>query len=625
MSLTLPESLDLLLPDGTIRRILLEDYLRGVVAAALPADAPLEAMKALAVAARTFAANTRRHLERGADVCTLRHCQAWNERANARAARAVMETRGIVATFNEKLIEAFYFEHCDGKTREAKGVLMDAPAYLKSVACPCGFASMKGHGIGMCQRGMLAMARVGDDYRTILTHYYSGVAVEQLAIDENTRARDPIKPVKRTTDEVGQTLPAQEVKSDQHPHEKRETRHEKRETRGEVGQSPPAGQARSDKLRPHVERETFAVKGQSPSVAAPTAFQAPTTGGVERAQEKPVGPAQPPVETLPTKTERKTVGPRRAYREKIEQAKAAAAPPPEPAVIPPPKPPEPLITLDNETAAEADDLMLFLAVEDVPPAKDERRKTKDEGRTSDEGGRTTEDARARTEGQQPTEKIDETFDPSLAYIPPLAVPPPTMPEEMPGAVEFELGARPPFSMPEDLPSAGDLDFLAPPAGAMPEDPSLSEFLATPIHSSIEPDLGEFLPPVEKFYTPLDAPPTMPEEMPSFNAVRREETPISWAAPPPLKENAYAVKPPQVLVDSLPGPRVIAGNLSKVGMLVTIRDARGNSIVTVSGVAKQYGSAGFEAPVTDDGAYQVKFDGTELDVQLENETVFIYYS
>lgn len=54
------------------------------------------------------------------------------------------------------------------------------------------------------------------------------------------------------------------------------------------------------------------------------------------------------------------------------------------------------------------------------------------------------------------------------------------------------------------------------------------------------------------------------------------------------------------MDSLPGPRIIAGNLPNAGMLVTIRDARGNSIVTVSGVAKQHGSGGFEAPLTDDG-------------------------
>lgn len=554
MSLTLPDSLGLLLPDGTIRRILLEDYLRGVVAAALPANAPLEGMKALAVAARTFAATTHRHSERGADVCTTRHCQAWNERANPRAARAVLETRGIVATFNEKLIEAFYFEHCDGKTREAKGVLIEPPAYLKSVACPCGFASMKGHGIGMCQRGMLTLARLGEDYRNILAHYYSGIALEQVGGDEE------------------------------------------RETRGESGQILSAREA------PTVER-------QASSVIPPVAFQSPPTEQVEPAKQEPTVEAPSPAESLSEKprraqkTERKTVGPRQAYREKIEKSKPT--PPPQVAVTPPP-PPEPLITLDNENAAEADDLMLFLAVEDVPPVVEERRTTDDRGRT-------------RTEIEE-TPFARETFE-----SPSPAVPPPTMPEEMPGALEFEFGAPPPFSMPEEMPNAADLDFLAPPVGAMPEEPAASEFLATPVYASIEPDLGEFMPPVEKFYTPLDAPPTMPEDMPSFNPVRKDETPISWAAPPPLQESAYEVKLPQVLVDSLPGPRVIAGNLPKAGMVVTIRDARGNSIVTVSGVAKQYGSAGFEAPVTDDGAYQVKFDGTELDVQLENETVFIYYS
>jgi stage II sporulation protein D len=38
-----------------------------------------------------------------------------------------------------------------------------------------------GHGVGMCQTGAFGMARRGYDYRTILTHYYSGVAVERLA------------------------------------------------------------------------------------------------------------------------------------------------------------------------------------------------------------------------------------------------------------------------------------------------------------------------------------------------------------------------------------------------------------------------------------------------------------
>lgn len=37
-----------------------------------------------------------------------------------------------------------------------------------------------GHGVGMCQEGAMQMARRGDDYSTILSHYFSGVRVVRL-------------------------------------------------------------------------------------------------------------------------------------------------------------------------------------------------------------------------------------------------------------------------------------------------------------------------------------------------------------------------------------------------------------------------------------------------------------
>ncbi len=524
----LPESLRLLLPDNTVKRILLEDYLRGVVAAALPADAPLEAQKALAVAARTFAANTHRHLEHGADVCTTRHCQAWNERANPRAARAVLETRGIVATSNQQFIEAFYFEHCDGKTRDAKGVLLNAPSYLKSVSCPCGFASQKGHGIGMCLRGMLAMARFGENYATILTHYYSGIALETLTIDTTAAMSEPPAPIK------------------------------------------PIARAQPVKIEPP--------PAQPPVSPTPRVRPTPRTDTPRPGATTPPPSAR---KTEPEKPPRQRIAPRRSPRPKIEQQDK----PPEaiPSREEPPKvatPPDARLLIDAHSPEE-DDLLLFLAVEDVKPI---------------------------------------TPEPPAA---PSFPPPDSMPEEIPAP---EMFAPPPFSMPEELPNASVLDFIAPPTN-LPEDELGApppEFLQPAAHI-IEPDLADFIPPIEKFYAPLDAPPTMPEEMPSFDAAATDETPFAWVPPPPMEESAFGVKQTRVLMDSLPGPRVIAGNLPKAGMLVTIRDARGNSIVTVSGVAKQYGSGGFEAPLTDDGAYHVKFDGTELDVRLENETVFIYYS
>ncbi len=517
MPVTVAERIRVLQPDGTIKEMPLEDYLRGVVAAALPADAPLEAMKALAVAARTFAANTHRHLDRGADVCTLRHCQAWSARANPRAARAVMETRGIVAVCKDALIEAFYFEHCDGKTREAAGVLLNAPAYLKSVTCPCGSAALKGHGIGMCKRGMIVMARLGEPYEYILRHYYSGIALEQLAIAETKRAAGEQARTSadqaRTTDEQAATASASRPR---------------RTARSRTPDSKPT--AKEPMARTSAPRRAYRPKIEQPSPPEPEQAAAPP----------PARPEQTDQPALP--------------------ARAAALPP----VEPPPKPTpfafEPVLT-DRPEAAEADDLLYYLAVEDVPPK------------------------------------------PPPPPVPFLDAPPPSMPEELPSALELEFIA-PPSSLPEEI------QVTAPPPSA----------------AVIEPNLGEYIPPVEKFYTPLDAPPTFPEALPSFDStVRADDTPFAWVPPPPQQEEPQAANQPRILMDTLPGPRIIAGNLAKPGMVITIRDGRGNSVVTVSGVATRYGAGGFEAPLTENGAYQVKFDGTELDVRLENETVFIYVS
>lgn len=578
MSLSLPAAVRLLLPDGTVKNILLEDYLRGVVAAALGADAPLEAMKALAVAARTFAAHTHRHLDRGADLCTARHCQAWNERANPRAARAVMETRGIVGTYNDAFIEAFYFEHCDGKTRDAQGILVNAPAYLKSVTCPCGFAALKGHGIGMCLRGMAAMAHLGEPYDFVLRHYYPGIALEQIGIDESTRTTIPVTPTKRAAAPKPSPRPR------------------------------PA---------PRVPKPT-----EPPPPAVPA--QTPPAPPAPTAKTETPKPAPAPPASAPAASALKPA-PRRSTRPKIEHTQTGDAQ----AAAPGPSAPLPVVAPRVEPKPEieeADDFVSFLAVQDGEHKADERPTTRDQRQTTPE---TPPAVQAQAQPQKPI-SLDAALSIALGRDdPPLAASPDATFSPHPSSFESAappapaafVSAPPPPSMPEEMPNALELEFIAPPAGA-PEE-LVSDFLAPPTVHAIEPDFGTFIPPVEKFYTPLDAPPSMPEEVPSFHTGRADETPIAWVPPPPFYESAAENKP-HVLMDSLPGPRVIAGNLPKPGMLITVRDAAGNGIVTVSGVARHYGAGGFEAPLTDDGAYHVKFDGVEMDVQVSGETVFIYY-
>jgi peptidoglycan hydrolase-like amidase len=172
-----PATLRVLMPDGTVQVMVMEEYLRGVVPAEMPASWPLEALRAQAVAARSYASTRRAHRNVGADVCTTTHCQVWRAVYYDRTDQAVRETRGVVGRYDGLIIEAYYFAHCDGRTRNSEEVWIRALPYCRSVLCPCGNTRMRGHGVGMCQHGARTMALRGRDYRQILTHYYTGISV----------------------------------------------------------------------------------------------------------------------------------------------------------------------------------------------------------------------------------------------------------------------------------------------------------------------------------------------------------------------------------------------------------------------------------------------------------------
>jgi len=198
-NLSLPNDLRVLMPDGHVEEMKLETYLAGVVAAQIGTNAPLEALKAQAVASRTYAVTMRRHPEQNADVCISAHCQKWKRVDPVSAPevfRALSETWGLVAIHNGALINAVYFEHCDGRTRNSEDMLMDPLPYLRAVDCSCGFLTLKGHGVGMCMRGAIVLARRGATFEQILKHYYRGVQVFRAKSDaERVPVREEATPV----------------------------------------------------------------------------------------------------------------------------------------------------------------------------------------------------------------------------------------------------------------------------------------------------------------------------------------------------------------------------------------------------------------------------------------------
>jgi len=118
----------------------LEDYVRGVVANELsPNSYPsLEALKAQAIAARTYALRNRgQFISQGFDLLPTTRSQVYRglTSENALSSRAVDQTRGIVATYHGEPINALYTSTCGGRTEDVENIFNQAVPYLRGREC----------------------------------------------------------------------------------------------------------------------------------------------------------------------------------------------------------------------------------------------------------------------------------------------------------------------------------------------------------------------------------------------------------------------------------------------------------------------------------------------------------
>ncbi len=205
-----------------------------VVTAENAPDTPFEALKAQAVATRSyFIAGGRHHYD--FDFCDTTHCQFLREPPSlgTAAARAVNATRDLVLVYDSHPVAAMYTRSCSGRTRtpaelglstanypyfsveckycqehpshwssripgreSATVRASDETARLKTVR-RLGWAAVpsndfvaklendrlalegtgQGHGIGLCQSGAKSMAEAGADFHQILGHYYPNTTI----------------------------------------------------------------------------------------------------------------------------------------------------------------------------------------------------------------------------------------------------------------------------------------------------------------------------------------------------------------------------------------------------------------------------------------------------------------
>ncbi|AKS39600.1 stage II sporulation protein D [Anoxybacillus gonensis] len=137
-----------------VERLPLEQYVVGVVAAEMPAEFEMEALKAQALTARTYIVKQLMHnqpiqLPEGANVTdTVMHQVYYNDEQLKerwgisyewkikKIKEAVEATRGQILTYNNEPIEAAFFSTSNGYTENSEAYWQNAFPYLTSVESP---------------------------------------------------------------------------------------------------------------------------------------------------------------------------------------------------------------------------------------------------------------------------------------------------------------------------------------------------------------------------------------------------------------------------------------------------------------------------------------------------------
>ena len=124
----------------------LEEYIIGVVAGEMPASFEVEALKAQAIAARSYAMNKVNSSKETYDLVTdvsnqvyitqdemKKKWQSEYDYYYKKIKDAVLETKGLVMKYNDEIISAYYFAMSNGSTEDVSLVFGESKDYLQSV------------------------------------------------------------------------------------------------------------------------------------------------------------------------------------------------------------------------------------------------------------------------------------------------------------------------------------------------------------------------------------------------------------------------------------------------------------------------------------------------------------
>lgn len=173
-----------------VDKILVEEYIKGVVASEMPSSFEIEALKAQAVAARTFYYSHRTNkctMSIEGEICNTVHCQVYKPKAQYteevwdKIEKAVEQTKDEVLVYNNGLVMyPQFFSTSSGKTENALDVFNYDIPYLKSV-------DSKGEEVAPKFKTELNLQKV--EFINILKSRYRDIVISNLEKDINIQER----------------------------------------------------------------------------------------------------------------------------------------------------------------------------------------------------------------------------------------------------------------------------------------------------------------------------------------------------------------------------------------------------------------------------------------------------
>ena len=184
-----------------VNRLSIEDYLRGVVAAEMPSTWPEEALKAQAVASRTYALQRAGESQNEAYDLTGDQASQMYTGYDGEATstnKAIQDTSGVVMLYGDEPIQAFFHSSSGGFTENSEDVWLDSLPYIKLKSDPYDYnENHYNWQVSLDQNQLLNRLQSAAEFKSIIdidfTYTASGARIREMTVTGLDYSDNPLQ------------------------------------------------------------------------------------------------------------------------------------------------------------------------------------------------------------------------------------------------------------------------------------------------------------------------------------------------------------------------------------------------------------------------------------------------